>query len=276
MFTEVLVVTGTGGIGIAVLNRLGAGKNILIGDVSENALAATAEHMRGRGHQVTTMVLDVANRDSVRAFAEKAKGMGDVRTVVHTAGVSPAMGDVALMLKVDYLGTALITEEFGKVIASGGAGVVMSSIAGYFVPQFDAASAKAVALTPTDELLGLPEATLSNIPNAAAAYGFSKQANRLRIAADAQVWAKRGARLNSVSPGLISTPMGQKELASGGTGSNLRKLMSMGAIDRIGTPEDIANAVEFLVGPNAAYITGTDLLVDGGMVGGYRSGVHSL
>ncbi|ALJ21188.1 SDR family oxidoreductase [Microbacterium sp. No. 7] len=275
MHTGVLVVTGTGGIGQAALSRLSIGRRVLVGDVSEESLASTAERLRGSGHDVTTQVVDVSDRASVDDFARTADGLGPVMALVHTAGVSPAMGTAEMMLKVDYLGTALVTDAFGGIVARGGAGVVMSSIAGHVGPAFSPELARSVALTPADELLGVPEAAPENFPHPSMAYAFAKQANRLRVAADAKAWAARGARLNSISPGLISTPLGQLELASD-TGANMRALMAMGAITRIGTPEDVAGAIDFLVSPAAGFITGNDLLVDGGMVGALRVGRESL
>lgn len=269
MLEDVLVVTGTGGIGRAVLDRLAAGRNVLIGDLNPAALDEVTQALTARGHHVAAQQLDVSDPHSVAAFAQRADSLGPVKIVVHTAGVAPAEADIARILRVDYLGTALVTEAFGKIIAAGGAGVVMSSIAADFSPPLDSAEIMALASTPTEALMNLPLADPQRFVPHSLAYGFSKMANRIRVAGDAMVWAQRGARLNAVSPGAIATPMGARELEKDGDENPLRRLMRQSAITRIGSPEDIAQAVAFLVGPDAAFITGSNLHVDGGMIGAF-------
>jgi len=162
-------------------------------------------------------------------------------------------------------------EEFGRVIAVEGAGIVISSMAGHLAPPLAAEQEKALAHTPADELLRLPVASPDNVTDPRVAYGIAKRANRLRVQAASVAWGQRGARINSVSPGIISTPMGQQELASE-AGQGMRAMIDASAAGRLGTPDDIAAAVAFLLGPESTFITGTDLLVDGGVVAALRSG----
>src|ERR1700755_1368116 len=134
MPNEVLVVIGTGGMGIAISRRVGPGKTVLLADYNQTALNAAAEALRDEGQQVTTLVVDVSSRESVYALARAAAELGPVRHMVHTAGLSPAQAPVEAILKVDLYGTALVLDAFGEVITVGGAGVVISSMSGYLAP----------------------------------------------------------------------------------------------------------------------------------------------
>ncbi|MGW9580425.1 SDR family oxidoreductase [Streptomyces albidoflavus] len=267
---NVVVVIGVGGMGEAIARRQGPGNRLLLADFDEATLAAVAERLRGQGHEVVTQAVDVSSASSVTALAEAAAGLGPVTQVVHTAGLSPVQASPAAVLRVDLLGTALVVEEFGHVVAPGGAGVVIASMAGHMLrTPLTAEQESALAHIPAGELLRLPFADPEALGQGA--YGLAKYGNRLRVQAASAAWGARGARINSVSPGVIATPMGQQEL-DGVSGRTMRAMVAASGTGRLGTPEDIADAAAFLLGPGASFITGNDLLVDGGVVAALRSG----
>ncbi|MFE3046808.1 SDR family oxidoreductase [Streptomyces albidoflavus] len=270
MGRNVVVVIGVGGMGEAIARRQGPGNRLLLADFDEATLAAVAGRLRGQGHEVVTQAVDVSSASSVTALAEAAAGLGPVTQVVHTAGLSPVQASPAAVLRVDLLGTALVVEEFGHVVAPGGAGVVIASMAGHMLrTPLTAEQESALAHTPAGELLRLPFADPEALGQGA--YGLAKYGNRLRVQAASAAWGARGARINSVSPGVIATPMGQQEL-DGASGRTMRAMVAASGTGRLGTPEDIAEAAAFLLGPGASFITGNDLLVDGGVVAALRSG----
>jgi NAD(P)-dependent dehydrogenase (short-subunit alcohol dehydrogenase family) len=267
--TEVLVVIGVGGMGQAIARRLGAGKTVLLADYNEETLASVAESMSADGHRVEGRIVDVSSTESVRALADYAASLGAVSQVAHTAGLSPAQASAEAILAVDLLGVALVLQEFGEVIAPGGAGVVIASMAGHLFPPLTAEQERALAHHPPGELLELDFVTQHTIPGIA--YAIAKQANHIRVRSASLQWGRRGARINSISPGIISTSMGQQELASS-VGDGMRAMIAMSGTGRIGTADDIAAATAFLLGPDATFITGTDLLVDGGVVAAAKTG----
>ncbi len=270
--TGVLVVIGVGGMGEVIARRLGAGRKMLLADFNAQLLEAAATKLRGEGYAITTAAVDVSVRESVAALAATAAGLGPVTDVVHTAGLSPVQASVEAILAVDLLGVAHMLDEFGAVIAPGGAGVVIASMAGTMAAgQLPPEAEGALALTPADQLLSLPFLSSAAVPNPGAAYGLAKRAAQLRVQAASLAWGNRGARVNSISPGVISTPMGQAEL-SGESGEMMRAMIAVSGTGRIGTPSDIAEAAAFLLGPSASFVTGTDLLADGGVVAALRSG----
>ena len=273
MNNDVLVIIGVGGMGVAVARRCGAGRTILLADINAEGLDATAAVLTGDGHQVLTREVDVTSRSSVAAVAEAAAGAGRVTSMVHTAGLSPQQASTEAVLAVDLLGVALSLDEFGKVIEPGGAGVVIASMAGHMMSPPDAELARQLASLPAEELLGLEACT--TITSSQMAYPFAKRANQIRVAAAAGSWGQRGARINSISPGVISTAMGRLELDSE-SGTLMRAMVDNSGLRRLGTPEDIAAATEFLLGPSASFITGTDLLVDGGVVAAISTGTIDL
>lgn len=263
---RVVVVTGLGGMGIAIAHRLGCGSTLLLSDVDTVALHAAGDALRGEGYSVVEQPTDVGDPKSVAALAETAAGLGRVEVLAHTAGLSPVQASAAAILRVDLLGTALMLDAFETAIAPGGAGVFIASMAGTMRPA-DPVLDRTMATTPTDALLDLPELSEEAIPDPGTAYGIAKRANHVRVQAAAIGWGRRGARVNTISPGIISTPMGQAELG-GPSGDMMRGMIAVSATGRLGTPQDIAAAVDFLTGPHATFITGTDLLVDGGAVAG--------
>ena len=267
---EVVVVIGAGGIGQAIARRQGSGRSVLLADLNEETLGAAAAAMRAAGHGVDTQRVDVSSRESVRALASAAE-RGDVVQVVDTAGLSPVQASPRAILAVGLLGVALVLEEFGRVIAPGGAGLVVSSMAGHMLPPLEPSQEDALAHTPADELLHLPFLGEEAVPHSAAAYAMSKRANHLRVQAEGVRWGDRGARVNSVSPGIILTPLAQEEMASEG-GQVYRSMIDASAAGRVGTTDEIAAAAAFLLGPEATFVTGSDLLIDGGVIAAIRAG----
>jgi NAD(P)-dependent dehydrogenase (short-subunit alcohol dehydrogenase family) len=263
--TEVLVVIGAGGMGQAIARWIGTGRPVLLADYDPDTLHAAGARLEGDGYQVTTRTVDVSDAASVAALVRAATELGPVGHVVHTAGLSPVQAPVAAVLAVDLLGVALVVEQFGAVITPGGAAVVIAGTAGHAstTPLTDTERAQ-LRRTPAEQLLSLPVTDEKNFPDSGQAYGFAKHANHLRVREAAQAWGARGARINTISPGVISTPMGQGEL-DGPHSEAMRTVIGMSPVPRLGTPEDIAAATDFLLSPAAGFITGTDLLVDGGI-----------
>jgi NAD(P)-dependent dehydrogenase (short-subunit alcohol dehydrogenase family) len=194
-----------------------------------------------------------------------------ITQLVHTAGLSPTQASAEAVLRVDLLGVALVLDAFGEIIAPGGAGVVIASMAGHLFPPLTAEQEHALAHTPASELLTLPDVNPDNVTDSGLAYGLAKQANHISVRQASLTWGRRGARINSISPGTIATPMGHLELDSP-MGEGIRALVAASPAGRLGAPEEIAAAAAFLLGPDASFITGIDLLVDGGVVAALRCG----
>jgi NAD(P)-dependent dehydrogenase (short-subunit alcohol dehydrogenase family) len=159
----------------------------------------------------------------------------------------------------------------GNVIADGGAGVVISSMAGHRLRALAPEQDDALRNTPTDELLQLPFLTAEAVPNSTAAYEISKRANNLRVESASLQWGDRGARVNSISPGIIVTPLAQQELDSE-RGPTLRGMIAASPAGRVGTADEVAAVAAFLLGGEAGFITGSDLLMDGGTVAALHGG----
>ena len=272
MRNDVIVIVGSGGMGVAIAHRLGSGRTLVLADLNSENLDAATRALSENGHDVHGTTVDVTSPRSVTDLAEYAAAFGPIANLVHTAGLSPEQADVDTILQVDLLGVALVLEQFGEVIEAGGAGVVIASMAGHFHPAMDPGVEHELASTPSRDLLAIPACAPALFGNPQEAYGFAKRANHLRVAAAASAWGQRGARVNSISPGVISTAMGNQEL-NGSSGAVIKAMIDGSAAGRIGTPDDIAAAVEFLLSPAASFITGTDLVVDGGITGAVKAGM---
>lgn len=272
MKTEVVVVIGAGGIGMAIARRQGFGKHILLADFNEKLLEDAVNELEVASYKVSSLKVDVSSRDSVRALADSADSLGRVVNVVNTAGVSPNMAPPERILAVDLYGSAVVFEEFERVIAEGGSGLVVSSMAGYMSPALPKEHDHALAFTPPDELLKLPFLNADAVPNSMVAYIISKRANRLRVQASSIPWGKRGARVNSISPGIVSTPLAQHELNSP-IGDLYRAMIEASPAKRMASPDEIAVSASYLLGPDAGFVTGTDLLTDGGVIAAMLAGL---
>lgn len=223
---NVNVVIGAGSIGQAIARRVSAGKHVLLADLRQENTDAAAQTLSDAGFDVSTTTVDVSSRASVEALVTTATGIGEIRGLIHAAGVSPTQASPATILKVDLYGTALVLEQFGNVMASGGAGVVIASQSGHRLPPLPVEQNKALALTPVEELLKLPMLQPDQVTDSLHAYQISKRGNSLRVMAEAIRWGKRGARLNTISPGIIITPLANDELR-GPRGAGYRRMIEV-------------------------------------------------
>ncbi|HTT07675.1 MAG TPA: SDR family oxidoreductase [Gammaproteobacteria bacterium] len=269
--TSVIAVIGPGSIGQAIARRVSAGRRVLLADLRRENAEAAAKVMSDAGFDVRTTTVDVSSRESVHALVQMAAGLGDVAGVIHAAGVSPSQASPATIFKVDLYGTAIVLEEFGNVIASGGAGVVIASQSGHRLPALTPEQNKALATTPADELLALPMLQPDQIRDSLHAYQISKRGNSLRVMAEAVRWGKRGARVNTISPGIIFTPLARDEL-NGPRGEGYRRMIELSAAGRGGTPDEVGAVGALLMGPEGTFITGSDFLMDGGVTAAYWYG----
>ncbi|WP_282944626.1 SDR family oxidoreductase [Cellulomonas endometrii] len=269
--TEVVVVIGAGAIGQAIVRRVAAGRTVLVADIDDDNAAAAARTLEGAGYRVTTGHVDVSDGASVAALAEQATGLGAVTRVIHTAGLSPAQASPQAIIAVDLVGTAHVLEAFGRVVAPGGSGVVIASQAGHMIPPLPAEQNEALSRTPASRLTDLPMLQADAVPGSGFAYALAKRANVLRVQAASVEWGDRGARLNSLSPGIIMTPLALDELNSP-AGETYQEMIRASAAGRVGSPDEVAGAAAFLLGPDGAFVTGTDLLIDGGVIASIVTG----
>lgn len=268
---DVIVVVGPGQIGQAIARRVGVGKHVLLADQRQQNAAAAAQVLENAGYETSVATVDVSSRQDVQALVETATGLGEVTGLIHAAGVSPSQASPATILKVDLYGTALVIEAFGKVIARGGAGVVIASQSGHRLPALSVEQNKALAMTPVEELLGLPFLQSDQVTDSLHAYQLSKRGNSLRVMAEAVRWGKRGARVNTISPGIIMTPLAKDEL-SGPRGEGYRRMIEGSAAGRAGMPDEVGAVGALLMGPDGGFITGSDFLMDGGVTAAYWYG----
>ncbi|KAL5357140.1 hypothetical protein BJX96DRAFT_143945 [Aspergillus floccosus] len=275
---NVVVIIGCGGMGLAIARRLGSGSSVLLADASPLQLENAISTLRQEGYAVDGKETDVSSLDEVNNLAKKASDMGPIKTIVHTAGLSPIQASPERIYQVDLLGTANVIDAFLKVATGGASFVVIASMAGHAIEEtFATDFEQHLATAPTQTLLSHPELdtgpyeadTPESRMASARAYGISKRANIVRVQAFAAAFGTKGARINSVSPGVISTVMGQREL-DGPYGQHIRQIIEDGPAARIGTASDVANAAAFLASDEASFITGTDLLVDGGSTSSRR------
>ena len=268
---DVIVVIGAGSIGQAIARRVSAGKHVLLGDLRLENADTAAKILNDAGFTVTTATVDVSSRDSVQSLVKMATKLGEVQGVIHAAGVSPSQASPETILKVDLYGTALVLEEFGNVIARGGSAVVIASQSGHRLPPLSSEQNALLATTPVEDLLGLPMLRLDQIKDSLHAYQLSKRGNSLRVMAEAVRWGKRGARVNTISPGIIITPLANDEL-KGPRGAGYRRMLEVSAAGRAGTPDEVGTVGALLMGADGAFITGSDFLVDGGVTAAYWFG----
>ncbi|MCC8128127.1 MAG: SDR family oxidoreductase [Clostridiales bacterium] len=270
----VIALLGAGCMGTAIVRRIAAGKTILLGDISEKNLDKVATELRYGGYEVHTQVVDATDRAAVQAFAEEADSLGEVKYFIDTAGASPNQASPQHIIKLDLISTAVAIDEFGKVIAEGGAGLIISSQTGYMM-SFPSEVEQQLALTPTEELATLPFVKNDAAANPGIAYIAAKRCNHLRVrTAAATTWADRRARINSISPGIIVTPLAYDEFNA--AGDNYQKMIDASPAKRVGTADEIAAAGAFLLSEEAGFITGIDLLIDGGVIAAMNSGSYSL
>ena len=270
---DVIALLGAGSMGCAIVRRIAAGKKILLGDISEKNLEKVSGDFKYGGYDVETCIVDAMEKDSVEAFAQKAASLGNVMYFIDTAGASPNQASPEHILSLDMAGTGYAVDAFGKVMAEGGAGLIISSQTGYMYPIPNETELE-ILKTPTEKLMDVPfikeTATSSGL-----AYMIAKRVNHLQAQkAAATTWKERRARINTISPGVIVTPLAYDEFAA--AGDNYQKMIDASAAMRTGTSEEIAEAGAFLLGEHAKFITGTDLLIDGGVIAAIRTGEYKL
>lgn len=271
---EVIALLGAGCMGTAIVRRIAAGRKILLGDISEKNLEQVSHDFRYSGYDVETMIVNATEKESVEAFAEKAASLGDVMYFIDTAGASPNQASPEHILSLDMVGTGYAVDAFGKVIANGGAGLIISSQTGYMFP-IPYEVEQEILRTPTEGLMELSIIKEEAMKRSGTAYMIAKRVNHLQAQkAAATSWKARRARINTISPGIIVTPLAYDEFAVAGEG--YQRMIDASAAERCGTSDEIAEAGAFLLGEHAKFITGTDLLIDGGVIASIRTGNYKL
>ena len=271
MRKEVMILTGAGQIGMAIARRMGYGKTIVVGDKKIENAEAVAKIMNEAGFHVIPLEMDLSSRSSIKHLITEAQKYGEITMLVNAAGVSPSQAPIEAILKVDLYGTAVLLEEVGKVIVEGGVGITISSQSGHRMAQLSAKEDEWLACTPTEELLDLEILKPENIKDTLHAYQMAKRCNEKRVMAEAVKWGEKGARLNSISPGIIVTPLAIDEF-NGPRGDFYKNMFAKCPAGRPGTADEVANVAELLMSEKGAFITGADFLVDGGATASYFYG----
>ena len=271
---EVIALLGAGSMGSVIARRFAAGRTVLLGDISEKNLERAAKEFRYSGYSVETCIVNALERVSVERFAEKAASLGTVKYFIDTAGASPNQASPEEILQLDMVGTGYALDAFGRVMAPGSAGVVIASQTGYMYPIPNEVELE-ILHTSTDRLMDLPIIQEVAMQNSGLAYMIAKRVNQLQVQkAAATTWKERRARINTISPGVIVTPLAYDEFAA--TGDNYQEMIDTSAAMRTGSAEEIAEAAAFLLGEHAGFVNGTDLLIDGGVIASLRTGVYQL
>ena len=271
MSKDVMIVTGAGQISMAIARRMGYGKKIILGDKNENNAQAVAEIMNQAGFDVEPFVMDMSSRTSIQAMVQKATEYGEVKYLICGAGVSPSQAPIEVILQVDLYGTAVLMEEVGKVIAKGGTGVIISSQSGHRLPALTPEQDRALAMTPTEDLLKLDFLQPEKIKDTLHAYQLAKRCNEKRTMYEAVRWGERGARINDIAPGIIVTPLAIDEF-NGPRGEFYKNMFAKCPAGRPGTADEVADVAELLMSERAQFITGSTFLVDGGATASYYYG----
>lgn len=271
MKKDVLVLTGAGQIGMAIARRVGYGMKIVVGDKSLTNAQAICETMNMAGFDAVAVMTDISSRPSILGMIDEAHKYGEIAMLVNAAGVSPSQAPIETILKVDLYGTAVLLEEIGKVIKAGGTGVTISSQSGHRMPALSPETDRLLATTPAEQLLSLDVLQPKNIRDTLHAYQMAKRCNVKRVMAEAVKWGERGARINSISPGIIVTPLAVDEF-NGPRGDFYKDMFAKCPAGRPGTADEVANVAELLMRSQGAFITGSDILIDGGATASFFYG----
>ncbi len=271
MKQNVMLLIGAGQIGVAIARRMGYGMKIVIGDKKTENAQTIAKTMNDAGFDVVPVEMDLSSRASIQSIIAQAQKYGDITMLVNAAGVSPSQAPIEAILKVDLYGTAVLLEEVGKVIAPGGVGVTISSQSGHRMKQLTPEEDEQLACAPTEELLNLPLLQPANIRDTLHAYQLAKRCNEKRVMAQSVLWGEKGARINSISPGIIVTPLAIDEF-NGPRGDFYKNMFAKCPAGRPGTADEVANVAELLMSGKGAFITGADFLIDGGATASYFYG----
>ena len=268
---NVMILTGAGQIGMAIARRMGYGMKIVIGDKKMENAQTISRTMNEAGFDTVAVEMDLSSRESIQAIIAEAQKYGPITMLVNAAGVSPSQAPIEAILKVDLYGTAVLLEEVGKVIAPGGVGVTISSQSGHRMPALPPEQDEQLACTPTEELLKLDILQPGNIRDTLHAYQMAKRCNEKRVMAESVKWGEKGARINSISPGIIVTPLALDEF-NGPRGDFYKNMFAKCPAGRPGTADEVANVAELLMSDKGAFITGADFLIDGGATASYFYG----
>ncbi len=268
---NVMILTGAGQIGMAIARRMGYGMKIVIGDKSIQNATAVSKIMNGAGFDTEPFEMDLSSRESIKNMIAKAQEYGDITMLVNAAGVSPSQAPVEAILKVDLYGTAVLLEEVGKAIKAGGVGVTISSQSGHRMPALTPKEDELLAVTPAEDLLDLDILQPEHIRDTLHAYQMAKRCNEKRVMSESVKWGKKGARINSISPGIIVTPLAIDEF-NGPRGDFYKNKFAKCPAGRPGTADEVANVAELLMSDKGAFITGADFLIDGGATASYFYG----
>lgn len=266
-----MILTGAGQIGMAIARRMGYGMKIVVGDKKAENAAAIVKILNEAGFDAVSVQMDLSSRASIQNLIACALQYGDIKMLINAAGVSPSQAPIEAILKVDLYGTAVLLEEVGKVISEGGVGVTISSQSGHRMPALTPEQDEALATTPTEQLLSLDMLQPQNIRDTLHAYQMAKRCNVKRVMAEAVKWGQCGARINSISPGIIVTPLALDEF-NGPRGDFYKNMFAKCPAGRPGTADEVANVAELLMSDKGAFITGSDFLADGGATAAYFYG----
>jgi NAD(P)-dependent dehydrogenase (short-subunit alcohol dehydrogenase family) len=264
--SNVSVITGGGGgMGLATAKVVGRDHTLVICDVRQDRLDEASNTLAGLGITAEAVNCDVTDRKAVDGLLEIASALGALASVIHTAGVSPSMGSAEYVMRTNALGTLNVNESFYASAGESAAIVNVASMAAHLLPEsMIPATRFPRALQDEDEFMadmlgscsGVPEEMQSGI-----AYAVSKSFVRWYTVAQCERFNGKGLRIVSVSPGSVDTEMGRLE-AEAGAGA----LVADAAVPRWGKPEEMADLLAFCAGDKAGYLTGTDILNDGGVV----------
>lgn len=271
MKKNVMILAGAGQIGMAIARRMGYGMKIVIGDKRRDNAETIAETMNKAGFDTVPVEMDLSSRESILELIDSAKHYGEIKMLINAAGVSPSQASIETILHVDLYGTAVLLEEVGKVIAEGGTGVTISSQSGHRLPALGTEIDEQLAMTPAEDLLKLDILQPANIRDTLHAYQLAKRCNVKRVMSESVRWGERGARINSISPGIIVTPLAIDEF-NGPRGDFYKNMFAKCPAGRPGTADEVANVAELLMSERGAFITGADFLIDGGATASYFYG----
>lgn len=268
---DVVLLTGAGQIGMAIARRIGHGKKIIIGDKNIQNAESISKTMTEAGFDVEAFECDISSRDSIRKIIKEAQKYGEIAYFINAAGVSPSQAPIEAILKVDLYGTAVLLDEVGKVIKEGGCGVTISSQSGHRMEQLGAVIDEQLATTPTEELLDLEVLQVENIRDTLHAYQLAKRCNVKRVMYEACRWGEKGARINSISPGIIVTPLAIDEF-NGPRGDFYKNMFANCPSGRPGTADEVASVAKLLMSDEGSFFSGSDILVDGGATASFFYG----
>lgn len=268
---NIIVLTGAGQLGMAIVRRMAYGNKIFVADRKFENAQTICKTLTEAGFDTVPFKTDISSRSSILELIEAAQKEGEISMFINAAGLSPSQSTKEHILAVDLYGTAVLLEEFGKVIKQGGTAVTISSQSGHRMPALTAEEDRQLATTPTEELLQLDILKSENINDTLHAYQMAKRCNVKRVMAEAVKWGEKGARVNSISPGIIITPLALDEI-NGPRGDFYKNMFEKCPAGRPGMADEVANVAELLLSEKGAFITGSDFLIDGGATASYFYG----